>query len=113
MIGQASLLRYIATTISLAKAFVRAHTPAGVCPLAGNSVGVDARFLVKYMPNLMAHLHYRVVDVSTVKELVARWYPDIAKKAPRKKAAHRAMDDIKESVNELKYYRETVFTGST
>lgn len=89
--------------------FVEEWTPPGKCPLAGNSVGQDAKFLEKYMPNFMGHLHYRIIDVSTVKELVKRWYPSEFSKKPSKKLAHRALDDILESIEELKYYRESVF----
>ena len=79
------------------------------CQLAGNSVGADKNFLVKYMPKLMDRLHYRIVDVSTVKELAKRWYPKEFSGKPEKKLTHRALDDIKESIEELKYYRKTVF----
>jgi oligoribonuclease len=89
--------------------FLRQHTPVGKCPLAGNSVGQDARFLNRYMPDLMAHLHYRIIDVSSVKELARRWYPDVVARAPPKSATHRALDDIKESIAELKFYRQSVF----
>jgi len=89
--------------------FVQEWTPKGKCPLAGNSVGQDGRFLQKYMPNFMEHLHYRIVDVSTVKELVKRWYPGDFSQKPKKKLAHRALDDILESIDELKYYRQEVF----
>ena len=89
--------------------FLKDLTPPGVCPLAGNSVGEDKRFLTKYMPNLMKHLHYRIVDVSSVKELVRRWHPKEFEKKPKKKLTHRALDDIKESIEELKYYRTAVF----
>lgn len=89
--------------------FVQEWTPKGKCPLAGNSVGQDGKFLEKYMPNFMAHLHYRIVDVSTVKELVKRWYPGDFSRVPKKKLAHRALDDILESIEELKYYRKEVF----
>ena len=84
-------------------------TPEKKCPLAGNSVGQDAKFLVKYMPKVMNHLHYRIVDVSTIKELSRRWYPDELENAPKKKMTHRALDDIKESIEELAYYRNSVF----
>ena len=77
--------------------------------MAGNSVGQDARFLVKYMPKVMNHLHYRIVDVSTIKELSKRWYPNELEMRPQKKGAHRALDDIKESIEELVYYRKSVF----
>ena len=89
--------------------FLEDWTPRGKCPLAGNSVGQDAKFLEIYMPNLMKHLHYRIVDVSTVKELVKRWFPKDFHGKPGKILAHRALDDIRESIEELKYYREAVF----
>uniref|UniRef100_A0A3B5MLF0 Oligoribonuclease, mitochondrial n=1 Tax=Xiphophorus couchianus TaxID=32473 RepID=A0A3B5MLF0_9TELE len=89
--------------------FVRQHTPPGQCPLAGNSVHADKRFLDKYMPQFMYHLHYRIIDVSTIKELCRRWFPEEFKMAPHKSAAHRALDDIKESIKELQYYRASIF----
>ncbi|XP_068456759.1 small fragment nuclease [Clinocottus analis] len=92
--------------------FVRQHTPPGQCPLAGNSVHADKRFLDKYMPQFMYHLHYRIVDVSTIKELCRRWFPEEYKMVPNKKAAHRALDDIQESIKELQYYRASVFKAS-
>ncbi len=82
---------------------------ARTMPLCGNSIGTDRRFLARYMPEIDEYLHYRSVDVSTVKELARRWYPDAVKNAPRKAGGHRAMDDIKESVSELQYYRGSVF----
>ncbi|XP_014827121.1 PREDICTED: oligoribonuclease, mitochondrial [Poecilia mexicana] len=89
--------------------FVRQHTPPGQCPLAGNSVHADKRFLDKYMPQFMYHLHYRIIDVSTIKELCRRWFPEEFKMAPHKSATHRALDDIKESIKELQYYRACIF----
>ncbi|XP_027234853.2 oligoribonuclease, mitochondrial [Penaeus vannamei] len=89
--------------------FVTQHTEKGKAPLAGNSVHADKKFLDKYMPKLMKHLHYRIVDVSTVKELCRRWYPEEFSSAPSKKVAHRALDDIKESIEELKYYKSAIF----
>ncbi|KAF7700929.1 small fragment nuclease [Silurus meridionalis] len=89
--------------------FIRQHTPPGQCPLAGNSVHADKKFLDKFMPQFMRHLHYRIIDVSTVKELCRRWFPDDSKRAPQKKAQHRALDDIQESIKELKYYRANIF----
>ncbi|GFS07885.1 small nuclease [Elysia marginata] len=71
--------------------FVRQYVPPGKCPLAGNSVGTDKLFLERYMPKLAAHLHYRIVDVSTIKELCRRWYPEDLKKAPAKKLTHRSV----------------------
>ncbi|KAE8288154.1 Oligoribonuclease, mitochondrial [Larimichthys crocea] len=93
--------------------FVRQHTPPGQCPLAGNSVHADKRFLDKYMPQFMYHLHYRIIDVSTIKELCRRWFPEEYKIVPHKKASHRALDDIWESIKELQYYRANVFKAST
>ncbi|KAL2911836.1 Phosphatidylinositol 3,4,5-trisphosphate-dependent Rac exchanger 2 protein [Polyrhizophydium stewartii] len=104
------------STLSLADAekqvleYVKRYAPtvrSGV--LAGNSVHVDRQFLCKYMPTLVEHLHYRIVDVSTVKELGMRWYPEFSGKMPRKKMAHRALGDILESIEELKWYRANVF----
>lgn len=89
--------------------FVRQHTPQGRCPLAGNTVHADKRFLDKYMPHFMNHLHYRIVDVSTIKEICRRWYPQEFRHAPSKAASHRALDDIRESIKELEYYRKAVF----
>ncbi len=105
-----------ASTLSMADAeaatmaFLERHIgEAGTVPLAGNSIGTDRRFLVAQMPRIEAFLHYRCVDVSTVKELCRRWYPEIATAAPVKTGTHRALDDIKESIEELRYYRATVF----
>lgn len=88
--------------------FLKEHTGQRMSPLCGNSIGQDRRFLVKYMPELEDYLHYRNVDVSTVKELAMRWRPDVAS-GYSKKNAHRALDDIKESIEELKHYREHFF----
>jgi oligoribonuclease len=90
--------------------FVKEHIPErGSAPLAGNSVHADRAFLRKHMPDLEAWLHYRNVDVSTVKELARRWYPGAFEKAPVKTGNHRALADIRESIAELQFYRETVF----
>ena len=90
--------------------FLREHIPnPGTVPLCGNSIGTDRRFLVALLPEIDAYLHYRSIDVSTVKELVRRWYPSVYAKAPKKQGSHRALDDIRESVEELRYYREMVF----
>jgi oligoribonuclease len=78
-------------------------------PLAGNSIHQDRIFLAKYMPAVERHVHYRNVDVSTIKELVKRWMPAIYEARPTKKASHRALDDIKESIEELRYYRSSAF----
>lgn len=91
-------------------AFVREWTPKRGSPLCGNSVCQDRRFLARCMPALEAHLHYRNLDVSTLKELVRRWWPD-GPKPPEKKHAHIALDDIRESVEELRFYREKYFIG--
>jgi len=94
-------------------AFISKYVQKGVAPLAGNSVHVDQRFLVKYMPNFMSYLHYRIVDVSSVKELCKRWYPVESKSLPSKKGSHRALSDIQESIEELKYYRSSIFKSAT
>ena len=78
-------------------------------PLCGNSIGIDRRFLVEYMPSLENRMHYRCVDVTSIKELVYRWFQNILRRAPRKEEQHRAMDDVLESIAELKFYRENVF----
>jgi oligoribonuclease len=105
-----------ASTISLEEAgaqtlaFIKEHVPsARTAPLCGNSIGTDRRFLVAYLPEIEEYLHYRSVDVSTVKELVDRWYPEIYAKRPDKSGNHRAMGDIVDSVNELRYYRDAAF----
>ena len=90
--------------------FIRTHVAdSGRVPLCGNSIGMDRRFLAAYLPEIEEHLHYRSIDVSTIKELARRWYPDALAAQPRKATAHRAMDDIRESVAELRYWREQVF----
>ena len=91
--------------------FIKRHTRTGEAPLCGNSIGQDRRFLVKYMPTLEAWLHYRNLDVSTIKELCARWRPDIYA-GVQKKQVHRALDDIRESIDELRYYRDQFFRMS-
>jgi oligoribonuclease len=90
-------------------AFVQQHVPERAAPLAGNSIHNDRVFLHRYMPRLEAYLHYRNVDVSTVKELVRRWYPESFARRPSKKGHHRALEDIHESIEELRYYREHTF----
>lgn len=89
-------------------AFVERFVEPGQAPLCGNSIGQDRRFLVRYMSSLEAHLHYRNIDVSTVKELALRWRPEVAH-AVKKQEAHRAVDDIRESIMELRYYQENFF----
>lgn len=90
--------------------FIKSHvvTPQTV-PLCGNSIGTDRRFLAEYLPGIEQYLHYRSIDVSSIKELGKRWFPDIVKNAPTKSRGHRAMDDIRESVNELEFYRKHLF----
>jgi oligoribonuclease len=91
-------------------AYVRGHVPApGTAPLCGNSIGVDRRFLDRYMRELDSYLHYRSIDVSSLKELCRRWYPAIYRKRPGKAEHHRALDDVRESIAELRYYREQLF----
>ncbi|MGP4114462.1 oligoribonuclease [Streptomyces sp. 4N509B] len=90
--------------------YVTEHVPeAGKSPLCGNSVGTDRGFLSRDMPRLESHLHYRVIDVSSVKELARRWYPRVYFNSPEKTGNHRALADIRESIAELRYYREAVF----
>lgn len=95
-------------------AFIKEHVPtARTVPLAGNSIGTDRRFLATWLPEVEEWLHYRSVDVSSIKELARRWYPDVLAAAPPKVGNHRALDDIRESVAELRYYRETIFRPPT
>ncbi len=90
--------------------FIREHIPQPrSVPLCGNSIGTDRRFLAAYLPEIEDYLHYRCVDVSTLKELGRRWAPDVIRNAPTKAGSHRALDDIRESVAELRYYREHLF----
>jgi oligoribonuclease len=90
--------------------FIREHVPEErTVPLCGNSIGTDRRFLAAYLPEIEEYLHYRSIDVSSVKELVKRWYPGVDASRPRGEGTHRALDDIRESVRELVYYREQVF----
>ena len=104
------------STLSLEEAqqqtldFIRRHVPeAGTVPLCGNSIGMDRRFLNRWLPEIEHYLDYHVVDVSSIKELAVRWYPALASRRPRKKKGHRALDDILESIEELKYWRSAVF----
>ncbi|WP_354640578.1 oligoribonuclease [Kitasatospora camelliae] len=91
-------------------AYIREHVPeAGKTPLCGNSVATDRGFLARDMPALEGHLHYRIVDVSSIKELARRWYPRAYYNSPQKGGSHRALADIRESIAELRYYREAVF----
>jgi oligoribonuclease len=108
-----------ASTLTLADAgrqtleFIQAHVPEkGSVPLCGNSIGTDRRFLAAQLPEVENWLHYRSVDVSTVKELCRRWYPEAMAKAPEKGTSHRALEDIRESLAELAYYRTTIFASA-
>lgn len=90
--------------------FIKQHVPEPASvPLCGNSIGTDRRFLAAYLPDIENYLHYRSIDVSSVKELVKRWYPGIDADRPRGHGSHRALDDIRESIREMAYYREHVF----
>lgn len=90
--------------------FLKSHIPEPrTVPLCGNSIGTDRRFLAAWLPEIEEFLHYRSVDVSTIKELARRWYPEASASVPRKNGGHRALDDIRESLNELRYWRSTVF----
>ncbi|MBC2638859.1 MULTISPECIES: oligoribonuclease [unclassified Rhodococcus (in: high G+C Gram-positive bacteria)] len=106
------------STVTLAEAeqqvlaYIREHVPvAGTAPLAGNSIATDRGFIARDMPDLDTYLHYRMIDVSSIKELCRRWYPRIYFGQPEKGLAHRALADIKESIRELRYYRKTAFVA--
>ena len=105
--------RVRASTLSMERAerltldFIREHVGYKESPLCGNSIHQDRRFLFKYMPALHDYMHYRNIDVSSIKELVKRWYPDTL--PPRKNASHLALDDVYESIEELRFYREHIF----
>lgn len=109
------LLDALADGVALAEAeqlvldYVRGHVPeARKAPLAGSSVHMDRSFLARDMPELVEHLHYRIIDVSSIKELVRRWYPRVYFAGPEKRGGHRALADIRDSIRELRYYRATV-----
>ena len=89
--------------------FIQKYCKKKTAPLCGNTIWQDRRFLVKYMPKLESWLHYRTIDVSSVKELVSRWYPTDHKMPREKNQTHRVMDDIRESIEELRFYRKKVF----
>ncbi|CAM3612961.1 oligoribonuclease [Isoptericola cucumis] len=110
------LLTELAGGVTLAQAeetvldYIREWVPEpGKAPLAGNSVGTDKMFLDRDMAALVGHLHYRIVDVSSIKELARRWYPRVYFASPKKDGGHRALADILESIDELRYYREALF----
>jgi oligoribonuclease len=112
------LIEEIPGGVSLAEAeyeameYILKHVPGEQkAPLAGNTIGTDRMFLAKFMPRLDAHLHYRNVDVSSIKELARRWYPRVYFNAPTKNGGHRALADILESIRELEYYRRAVFVA--
>jgi oligoribonuclease len=116
---RSGLLEKIRTSeVSLSEAgrltleFIAAHVPEPVSvPLCGNSIGTDRRFLAAYLPDIENYLHYRSVDVSSIKELAKRWYPHLDARKVMKNGTHRAMDDIRQSVEELRFYREHVFVA--
>jgi oligoribonuclease len=115
--GLSALVRASETEVSVAEQTVlhwlRERCPPAVAPLAGNSVHQDRAFLRRWMPELHDFLHYRNVDVSTVKELMRRWNPQVLSSAPQKAGGHRALDDIRESILELLHYRRTAFLPRT
>jgi len=116
MHSSSGLLDALASGMTMAEAenavlaYVQQFVPeAGKAPLAGNSVGTDRTFLARDMPTLEGYLHYRNVDVSSIKELARRWYPRTFASAPAKYGNHRALGDIQDSINELRYYRQAIF----
>jgi len=115
---ESGLIEEIPNGVSVAEAeyevleYVLKHVPEEQrAPLAGNTIGTDRAFLSKYMPRLDAHLHYRNVDVSSIKELAKRWYPRAYFNSPAKNGGHRALADILESIRELRYYRRAIFVA--
>ena len=115
---ESGLIEEIPNGVSVAEAeyevleYILKHVPEEQkAPLAGNSIGTDRSFLAKYMPRLDGHLHYRNVDVSSIKELAKRWYPRAYFNAPAKNGGHRALADILESIRELDYYRRAIFVA--
>ena len=102
----------VAEATAQTMAFLQAHiSEPGTVPLCGNSIGTDRQFLARHMSEVDQFLHYRCVDVSTVKELCRRWHPEAFEQRPEKADAHRALDDIHESIAELRYYRDVFFAG--
>lgn len=103
------------STVSTEKAedvllnFLKNNIPEKSCPLAGNSIYMDRMFLMSYMPRLNDYLHYRIIDVSSIKELCRRWNPRVYRNQPKKLLAHRTLDDIKDTIEELKFYKKNLF----
>jgi oligoribonuclease len=115
---ESGLMEEIPNGVTLADAefavneYILKYVPtAGQAPLAGNTIGMDRAFLARYMPRVDSHLHYRNVDVSSVKELSRRWFPRVYFNAPAKGGGHRALPDILESIRELEYYRKAAFVA--
>ena len=112
---ESGLLEKIPNGVSLSQAeemvikYLQSHTVSGKSPLAGNSVGMDRNFIARDMPRLNEYLHYRTIDVSSIKELARRWYPKVYFNAPKKTGNHRALGDIQDSIEELRYYRSSIF----
>ena len=110
--GRLLLPQIEAATLSLEDAgaavldYLRPRVPENTAPLCGNSIGVDRRFLDRYLPGVDRYVHYRSIDVSSLKELCRRWNPGVYKGRPGKSETHRALDDIRESLEELRYYRD-------
>ena len=109
-----------ASTVTLDEAgrltldFIRSHVPEPrSVPLCGNSIGTDRRFLNNYLPDIENYLHYRSVDVSSIKELAKRWYPGLDTARPDKGGTHRALDDVRQSIDELRFYRDRLFVPGT
>ncbi len=116
MHAKSGLLDEVASGLTMAEAealvldYIRTHVPVErKAPLAGNTIGTDRAFLARDMPTLEGYVHYRNVDVSSIKELARRWYPRVLYQAPTKAGNHRALADIQESIEELRYYREALF----
>jgi oligoribonuclease len=115
MHASSGLLEALPSGVTLAEAeaqllaYLQRFTAPGQAPIAGNTIGTDRSFLVRHMPSLDAHLHYRSVDVSSIKELAKRWYPRAYYNSPTKHGGHRALADILESIRELDYYRRAIF----
>jgi oligoribonuclease len=112
---ESGLLEAIPKGVSVSEAenlvieYLKEFTSPGKSPLAGNSVGMDRNFIARDMLSLNDYLHYRTVDVSSIKELARRWYPKVYFNAPKKTGNHRALGDIKDSIEELRYYRNSIF----